>query len=225
MNLRKILRIPSKLIAKYKEQKLLENISGVVHVGANRGQEIEKYAQFDLNVIWIEPIPEVFEQLVGNLKNHKKQKAFQALITDMDGKEYPFHVANNNGASSSILALKEHKEIWPSVHFNKTLFLKSITLASLFKKEQITPSQYQGLVMDTQGSELLVLKGGVSLLKHFTFIKTEVADFEAYKDCCQLSDIENFMYSNGFIEYHRRQFGKTSKNGGKYYNVTYIRNN
>jgi FkbM family methyltransferase len=210
---------------KYKEQQLLKSISGIVHVGANRGQEIDKYAKFDLDVVWVEPIPEVFAQLLNNIKTQQKQRAFQALITDVDYKTYQFNVANNNGASSSIFQLKEHKEVWPTVHMTKTITLKSKTLATLFEEEQLDATKYQGLVMDTQGSELLVLNGSLSLLKYFRFIKTEVADFEAYEGCCQLSDMNRFMISSGFREYHRKKFGRATKSGGFYYNIIYIRDN
>jgi len=220
---RKLIRKPSKIWAKYKERKLLKAISGLVHVGANYGQEIDKYAKFDLDVVWIEPIPDVFAQLIDNLKKQPKQKAFQALITNIDDQEYQFNIANNNGASSSIFHLKEHKEVWPSVHMVKTINLKSKTLATLFAEQQLSIKKIQGLVMDTQGSELLVLKGSLPLLKHFKFIKTEVADFEAYEGCCQLSDIQEFMYLNGYKEYHRRKFGKSTKAGGQYYNVIYVK--
>lgn len=219
----KFLRIPARHLEKRRDRKLLKSISGIVHVGANRGQEIDLYAEFDLDVIWIEPIPEVFEQLLNNLKNHKKQKAFQALITDVDDKEYQFNIANNNGASSSIFELKEHQEIWPSVKMVKTISLKSKTLDSLFKKEKIDPKKYQALVMDTQGSELLVLKGSVSLLKYFKFIKTEVSNFESYEGGCQIDDIDAFMHAHGFREHHRRKFARPSKTGGHYYNITYVK--
>ena len=220
----KIIRKPRRMMRAYKEGKIFKEISGIVHVGANRGQESALYAKFDLDVLWVEPIPEVYEQLVGNIKKHKKQKAIQALITDVDDQTYQFNIANNNGASSSILQLKEHKEIWPHVHFNKTISLQSITLSSLYKQQKIAPTKYQALVMDTQGSELLVLKGSLPLLKYFKFIKTEVADFEAYEGCCQLNDINEFMVSNGFKEYFRQQFAKPTKAGGKYFNVIYVSN-
>jgi len=218
---RRIIRTPRRMMKVYKEGKIYKEISGIVHVGANRGQETELYAKYDLDVLWVEPIPEVFEQLMHTIKKHKRQKAFQALITDVDDQIYQFNIANNNGASSSILQLKEHKEIWPDVHFNRTISLKSSTLSTLFKQAQIDPTKYQALVMDTQGSELLVLKGSLPLLKYFKFIKTEVADFEAYEDCCQLKDINDFMVSNGFKEYYRQQFAKPTKSGGKYYNIIY----
>lgn len=228
MRLRKVINLirrPKRIIKIYKERKILKSVSGVVHVGANSGQERNTYAKFNLNVIWIEPITEVFEQLIDNIKKHKKQKAFQALVTNVDDQPYQFNIANNNGQSSSIFQLKHHKEIWPKVHFNKTISLKSITLSSLFKREQIDPTKYQGLVMDTQGSELLVLEGCKSLLKHFDFIKTEVADFESYEGCCQLDEINDFMNSNGFKEYYRNQFGCTPKTGRRYFNIYYVKKN
>ena len=43
----------------------LRSCSGVIHVGANSGQERELYAQHGLNVVWIEPIPEVYTALAG----------------------------------------------------------------------------------------------------------------------------------------------------------------
>ena len=46
----------------------LHEVSGVVHVGASRGQERTLYQQYGLRVLWIEPIQEVFEDLQANLK-------------------------------------------------------------------------------------------------------------------------------------------------------------
>src|SRR5512142_1548427 len=41
----------------------LRRVRGVVHVGANTGQERDTYEKFGLDVLWIEPIPDVFQQL------------------------------------------------------------------------------------------------------------------------------------------------------------------
>ena len=175
-------------------------------------------------MLWIEPIPAVFDQLVENTKAFKKQVSVQALITDVDHQEYTFYVANNNGASSSIYQFKEHKEVWPHVKFNETILLKSITLTTLLEREKIDPLKYQALVMDTQGSEHLVLAGSMPLLKHFKFIKTEVADFEAYLGACQIQGIDDFMRENGFREYSRKPFGLPTKKGGRYFNIIYLVN-
>jgi len=76
--------------------------------------------------------------------------------------------------------------------------------------------------MDTQGSELLVLKGGLSLLKNFQYIKTEAADFESYKGCCLINDLSKFLNKLGFKEIKRIKFA-TRKKGGNYFDVLYER--
>lgn len=211
-------QIKSKL--KFDPDKFLQEISGVIHVGANIGQERDLYNKLGLFVIWIEPIPEVFQMLKQNLQGFKSQRAFQYLVTDFDDREYQFHIANNTGASSSILDLEQHKDIWPSVNYVSTISLKSITLASLIQKECIDLTKYQALVMDTQGSELLVLKGTVPLLSNFKYIKTEIPDFESYSNCCKLDEINSFMVQHGYIEYSRHEFARRSQ-GGSYYDIVY----
>ena len=144
--------------------------------GPARGQERELYAKYKLKVLWIEPLPHVFEKLCENIKGFPGQIAVNHLITDKDDAEYLFfHIANNE-QSSSILEFARHKEIWPDVHYVAQTTLKSVTLDSLLGKIGAASSSYQAIVMDTQGSELLVLKGATRSLGQFKFIRTEAAD-------------------------------------------------
>ena len=46
---------------------------GIIHVGANVGQEADEYQPRD--VVWIEPIPSVFLKLQGNILKYKNQIA------------------------------------------------------------------------------------------------------------------------------------------------------
>ena len=209
-----------KLLRKGSLDRFLTDVSGVVHVGANTGQERKLYGKLGLDVLWIEPIPEVFAELQANLKAYPSQRAAQALVTDRDGGQYQFNIASNNGASSSILEFGQHGDIWPDVHFTKTVTMESVTLATLFERERLDAGAYQALVMDTQGSELLVLEGAVPMIRKYKYIKTEVADFEAYTGCCQLSDIEAFMAKHGFVEHIRRAFARRPE-GGSCYDIVY----
>ena len=202
--------------------RFLKQVRGVIHVGANEGQERDLYAQLGLRVIWIEPIPEVFAVLKTRLSGYASQLAFEYLVTDRDNSEHQFHIANNGGASSSILDLKLHKDVWPDIAYDRTVTMRGITLASLLKKEGFNPFDYPALVMDVQGSELLVLKGGETVLPAFRFIKTEVPDFEAYAGCCQLGDIEMFLKQRGFREFSRHRFASRPA-GGSYYDIVYER--
>jgi FkbM family methyltransferase len=199
-----------------------EQVTGVIHVGANVGQERDFYATRDLNVLWVEPIPEVFSRLNEYIASVPKQRALCCLVTDADDKEYPFHISNNDGQCSSILVREQHKAVFSGVSFTETITLKSVTLSSLVKRERIDLAQYDALVMDTQGSELLVLKGAVDILPAFRFIKTEVPDFAAYQNCCQLPDMDDFMRSHAYRRVVTHRWA--SKPGvGSWFHVTYAK--
>ena len=200
----------------------LQSAKGVIHVGANTGQERDLYDKFHLDVIWIEPIPSAFADLVSNISGFPRQRAYRYLVTDEDGKEYTFHVSNNGGQSSSILGLAMHKQMHPHVWYSDSIKLESITLASLVKKEKIDLRAFEVLILDTQGSELMVLKGAAGLLPHFRFIQTEVADFEAYSGCCQLPEMSSFLARHGFREY-RRDIQRSTPGIGTYYEIVYKR--
>jgi FkbM family methyltransferase len=200
--------------------RFLQRISGVIHVGANTGQERELYERLNLNVVWIEAIPEVFRILKENLAGLPNQFAYQYLVADRDNNEHHLHIANNNGASSSILPLHQHKDIWPHVDYIDKITLQSITLPTFLRREKINPAAYQALVMDTQGSELLILQGSVPVLHNFKYIKLEVPDFESYLGCCQLADINDFMAEHGFKEFSRNKLISRSA-GGAYYDVVF----
>jgi FkbM family methyltransferase len=200
--------------------RFLRAARGVVHVGANIGQERAMYYRYGLDVLWIEPIPEVFATLVANIAGFPRQRAVQSLVTDRDDAPYEFNVANNGGESSSILPLEQHRDVWPKVDFAATITLRSSTLVTLLARERIDVTRYDALVMDTQGSELLVLKGADALLERFRFIKTEVPDFEAYTGCARLEDIARFLEDRGYVELSRHCFA-TRAGGGSYYDVVY----
>ena len=207
-------------------ESFLSDVTGVVHVGANVGQEIPQYHSFDLDVIWIEPFSEAYEILEHSLQGYPKQRCFKELITDVDDKIYTFYISNNGGCSSSIFDIEEHRYCWPDVTMSYVMLIPSITLTTLFTYEHIDPLMYDGLVLDTQGSELLVLMGALPILSGFKYIKVEVADFEAYAGGCQLKDIEAFMKLHGYIEYIKYEMPTDGYHpkGGHYYDIVYKRN-
>jgi FkbM family methyltransferase len=218
--LRGFARRAKRLLDHNHPDRFLRRTSGIIHIGANAGPERYVYNDYRLPVIWVEPIPDVFEKLKMNIRDLPKQRAFRNLITDRDEVEYEFHISNNDGASSSILDFKDHADIWPEVKYSQTIKLTSTTLATLVAREGIDIKPYDALVMDTQGSELLVLQGAAPLLPNFRFVKVEAPNFEAYVNCCQLSDIESFMSAHGFREISRYHFA-SHPSGGAYFDVVY----
>jgi len=184
--------------------KYLRDVLGVIHVGANFGQEARRYYKHNLNVIWIEPIPFVYNMLVKNISNYPNQRSHMALITDADGEEYELHVANNTGASSSIFEFGDdfHKE-HPTIQYTETIRVTGVTLPTLLDQTHSELHKHDALVIDTQGSELLVLKGAEQILHNFKYIRVEAADFELYKNSCVYEDIDLFMRKHNFRELYR----------------------
>jgi FkbM family methyltransferase len=201
----------------------LKDVSGVIHVGANTGQERNYYASLGLNVLWIEPNPALFEVLRANISGFPAQRACRYLLAADDGTPYTLHISNNDGLSSSIFDLARHREIWPDIRFTHDIEVISTTLDRLVEVEQINLLNFGALVLDTQGSELLVLKGAVQILDRFRFVKAEVADFEIYKGCCHLTELTTFMNGHGFTLSRKESIARTPDGAGTSYDVLYRR--
>lgn len=201
----------------------LSDVRGVVHIGANSGQERDLYASRGLPVIWVEALPDVHKELLKNISGYPGQVAYNYLLTDENWKEYDFGVANNGGQSSSIFDFADHKKIWPHVHYEGSIKLRSTRFDTMVVEESLDLGGYDALVMDVQGAELKVLQGMGDLVDNFRYIRTETADFEVYKDCCQLKDLDEYLIPRGF---KRFQFWRAAgrPDVGYAYEALYVRN-
>ena len=202
----------------------LNKCRGVIHIGANIGQERHLYADRGLAVLWIEPIPSVFATLVDNIREEPRQRAINALLLDKDDVEHVFHVASNDGASSSIFDFHMHSDIWPEISYVVDLRIRSSTLPSVLRREGVELFEYDALVLDTQGSELFVLKGAEPILGRFRYIQTEAADFESYRDGALASQITSFMKEHGFVLTYKQQMAR-HQSGGRYYELLFKNGN
>jgi FkbM family methyltransferase len=193
----------------------LRSCSGVIHVGANTAQERTTYAGYGLPVIWIEPLPAQFERLKQNIKAFPDQIAINGLITDRDDVSTILHVSNNDGLSSSILDLSLHRDMYPDVDYVGDIAVNSVRLQTAISRAGLDISNYDALVMDTQGSELLILRGLGADMTRFKYIKTEAADFESYKGCATVSEISEFLISSyGYRLLQKDRFAQRDAGGG-----------
>jgi FkbM family methyltransferase len=204
----------------------LRKSTGLIHVGASIGQERNLYARFNLDAIWVEPIPAAYAKLLANLAGFPKQRGYQYLLTDREGQEYEFLLSGEEGMCSSILPYGKIRDANPDQRhwyvYDGSMKVTSSTLAAMVKKESIDIKNFQTLIIDTQGSELYVLRGAIELFPHIHFIKVEVPDYEGYEGCCTVKDMNEFMNAHGYIERDRVAHGATVPSVGMYYDIVYV---
>jgi FkbM family methyltransferase len=208
-------------IAKNHPLRFTERCRGVIHIGAHTGEEAWIYAALKVPVLWIEANPLLIPRLQDAIRGFSKQVAIQALLTDSPNETIPFVVTNNDGASSSILELADHRKIFPDVQESHRVLIKSTTLKNLLT-ENSAYSAYDAIVIDVQGAELLALKGAGDCLRKFRYIYAECADFEMYSGGCTLAQLAEWLETAGFFEL-RRDIHKTDPTVGTVYDVLFAR--
>lgn len=182
------------MIINLKEEILKHNIKceGIIHVGGHKGQEYEEYLDCGIyKQIWIEAIPSFYEEIKAKLINDENCLVINATVYDIE-KEIYFNVANN-GASSSILDLKKHKEYYPYIIYDGKIKMKTKRLDNLVKEFNIDLNLYNGLSIDVQGVELNVLKSFGNNLNNFSFIQSEVNVEELYEKCSLINEIDDYL--------------------------------
>ncbi len=175
------------------------NPKGIMLIGANHGYEYLVYKETSaVNVIYVEPIPEIYEACKRRIRNIPGHVAVRAVCSDTSGKPVSFNVASNGGESSSMLPLGEVEKLHPEISYTHTLEMITTTGDNIVKKLGLNTLEIDYLILDVQGSELTVLKGCTEILKHVKFLVCEVSDYPLYEGGCTLSELNQFILPLGF---------------------------
>jgi FkbM family methyltransferase len=173
-------------------------ITGVLHLGAHQAEEAADYRDAGAEkVIWIEGNPELMPVLNEELKKFAGQVAYNVLVSDKDGDEVEFKVANNF-QSSSILDLGTHKEHHPGITVHHVLKLQTHRLDNYFRQHNVDLTGCNFLNIDLQGAELLALRGLGDVLNGVDYIYTEINVGEVYVGCATLFQLDKFLAEKGF---------------------------
>lgn len=175
------------------------NIScqGVIHVGGHKAQEYHEYKDLGMiNQVWIEANPQFYEEINRVILGDSDSICLNYAVFDEE-KIVDFGVANN-GASSSILPLKEHLKYYPNIQYNGYIKMKTKRLDNIIKEHSIDLLKHEGLVLDVQGVELMVLKSLGDLIDNFKFIQSEVNIEELYDGCPLIGEMDEFLNEKKF---------------------------
>lgn len=182
-------------------QSLNLKVRGVVQVGAHIGQEIESLKLMDKNLHFL--VFEPYENCLNFLKDRYLDDPTVQIVGKALGSKKAFgilNLASNEGQSSSLLKPKEHLVKAPHVTFSGSAKVEIDTLDSY--KSVVNKCNF--LIIDTQGYELEVLKGGEVVIQSIDYIYIEVNRGEVYINCSQFKEVNQFLVERGFHCSHIR---------------------
>jgi len=184
------------MIRKYKM-----NITGILHCGANEGQEASLYHSVCKGkVFWVEAIPSVYETLIKNLKPYPNQHAILSCIGNVNGEEVVFNISNNEAQSSSYLELGHHSIIHPTVVYNERVAMTTqrldTTIMLVGEQEDISEVNFGNF--DLQGIEFVAIESMGRYLEQFEYLWVEVNKRETYIGCMLVDDLDYYLLQKGF---------------------------
>lgn len=169
---------------------------GVIHVGANTGQEAKDYAN-RYPVLWVEPLPEVFATLTENVAQYPNQRCLNRLITLENDKEVKFFTANHH-CRSSIYAFTNH-------HYSDTRFIEKpsvlltgVRMDKLIDDGEVDITMYDTLVTDVQGADYDVVVSFGEHIRAFQYIRCEVMFKPIYKGIQLAPALTKYLATKGF---------------------------
>ena len=182
-------------------------INGCMHIGAHDCEEITIYNNLGLNnedIIWIDALPFKVEEA----KKRGIPNVYNALITDKDDEEITFNISNNF-QSSSIFEFGTHSNEHPEIVYVDKFNMKSITIDTFFKRNNLNASKYDFWNFDIQGAELLALKSSINSIIYAKAIYLEVSETELYINGALIQEIDDFLSKYNFkrVLTHMTQYG------------------
>lgn len=194
-------------------------MSGVVHVGANLGQEIPSYIhEHRTPVLAFEPLPEVFNQALELYMLEVKTEELRlcnVALGDTTGTIDLFVAQNADGswdtptasAYGGVLPEAARKMGWqgwlnPYNHKYVTVpcFRFEDWASTEFDHSFYDSTLYSDLIIDVQGMEFPVLKGFGRYLNNFKNLVVECSEVPIYEGGAPASEVCQWLINRGFLQ-------------------------
>jgi len=178
--------------------KYVKKIKGVLHVGANTGQELNWYVERKVpRVLWFEPHSKSFAILKANIAEYENHEAFNLGIHDTL-QSAALHIASNSAQSSSILDFGTHRRYYPRIKYIADQKIVLMRMDDFLQTNSIDINDFNFLNVDVQGVELNVMKSFGDSLDKLDYIYTEVNKEELYVGVDLLPEIDAYLDGIGF---------------------------
>lgn len=183
--------------------------NGVLHVGANIGEEAPVYRELGINKqVWVEPNKSLIPRLEAQVLNHNGVEAYVLNVcAGNENRETVLHISNNAGQSSSVLELGTHKIAHPEVDYIEDQTVLMVKLEDFLTDQVVEGLDF--LNIDVQGYELEVLKGLGRIVDQMKMIYLEVNKESLYMNCALIDSIDLFMTAHRFRRVETHWAGNT----------------
>ena len=182
---------------------------GVLHIGAWDAWEAKQYAHYcGDNSIFLEANPNSYNKFKNEVEQFG-QKIYNLAAWNEDDLELNLYCPLYSQDSSSLI--QQQGDI---------LKTKTITIKTLFERENLSFSNYDLLNIDTEGAELQVLEGIGDEIKNFKYIIIEVSDLGSDFD----RQINEKIISSGFTHVRDSHHHRSSVTKQMFCDKLYVRN-
>lgn len=174
------------------------NRSGIIHVGAHLGEEIDFYKELGFGrILLFEPLHAPFDKIPVSDGVYKVNAALGNT-----NETVAMNVANN-GESSSLLKPKHHLVAHPEVKFDGTEQVTVRRLDDWFSGNEfgLKMEDFCCMVMDAQGYEGRVVMGAAETMKHMDVVYSEVSVKDLYEENTNMN----------YLDYQLARYGLARK--------------
>jgi len=152
----------------------------------------------DQTIYCVEPNARMWSTLDRLAATHKTIRIKKIALGKEKGSAVLHVTANNVSSSLNEISVQEvaqtPRAFQASFKEEDEATVEVSTLDGEFKD---TPGVLL-IKLDTQGTELDVLKGGIEMLKKTRFVLTEMDNHNLYKNTCQYYEVDDFLRSRSF---------------------------
>ena len=173
---------------------------GVIHVGAYRTEENEWYIPWvNDNVVWVEANPNTYARYTKPLAEKANQKCYCFAACNVDNKFANLLVPHGttyekNNHSAGCCSLSDITALGPG----EPIKVPVKSLDTLFEEEKLDINNYNFLNVDTEGAELLVLKGFESNIHGIDYVFVETSIGDRFNTGCSHKILDNYLQQRGF---------------------------
>lgn len=167
--------------------------NGVISVGAHFGEEYRAYLAAGIKrIVFIEPCAMAFAELKRQFQYAPNVTLFNLALGERSAVNVSMFTSDkavNKGQSNSLLRPDKHLAIHPEIAFDSSELVEMERMDNL----DLPQAVYDLLVMDCQGYEGNVLRGGPKRLNNIDYVYTEVNKASVYENCTKIGELDEIL--------------------------------